>query len=80
MKSTFWLTAQEAEDEIKRRESIVKPKEIDLHKQAVKVRKLWNQMCKHDGIAPDSLFVSFSKDNPFAASYNKAMGVLLAAR
>ena len=34
------------------------------------LKDLWNLACKHDGIEPSSLFVVFSKDNPWAKKHN----------
>ena len=34
------------------------------------LKQLWTKACKHDGIAPTSTFVVFSKSNPWAKKYN----------
>lgn len=34
------------------------------------LKDLWNMACKHDGIEPDSKFVIFGTDNPWAKKYN----------
>ena len=44
------------------------------------VKNLWNKMCKHDGNDPQSMFVEFSKSNPYAAEYNEEMAKLQAGR
>jgi len=36
-------------------------------------RELWKKACEYDGIPPDSKFVTFSKDNPYAKLYNEAL-------
>ena len=47
---------------------------------AESVATLWDAACKHDGIDPTSKFVCWSDSNPYAASYNDAMGRLLELR
>ena len=48
---------------------------------AESVATLWTAACKHDGINPDGAqFVVFSTSNPYAVSYNDAMGRLLELR
>lgn len=42
-----------------------------------RIRLAWAEACRHDGIDPDSQFVSFSSDNPHAEEYNRAMGEYL---
>jgi hypothetical protein len=42
--------------------------------------QLWRKACDFDGIATDSRFVVFSKENKFAAFYNQAMLRLSEAR
>jgi hypothetical protein len=37
------------------------------------IPQLWQLACQYDGIAPESKFVVFSQDNPFARKYNFAM-------
>ena len=43
-------------------------------------KALWTAACDHDGIPADSRFVVWSDNNPYAASYNSAMGRLLELR
>lgn len=40
---------------------------------AATVKKVWEAMCKHDGIDPDSRFVVFSDDNPYTQFWNSAL-------
>jgi hypothetical protein len=40
---------------------------------SAKVRELWNRACKWDEIPPESKFVVFSVENPWAEVYNAAM-------
>lgn len=42
-----------------------------------KVKNLWNEATKWEGIPPESKFVVFSEDNPYAREYNEAVGQLL---
>ena len=44
------------------------------------VASLWTAACGYDGIPADSRFVVWSDNNPYAASYNSAMGRLLELR
>lgn len=44
--------------------------------RAFQVKYLWNRMCQHDKISPDSKFVAFSDSNPFHREYNEAMALL----
>lgn len=34
---------------------------------------LWNLMCKHDDVDPNTNFVVFSDDNPFTTEYSAAL-------
>jgi hypothetical protein len=36
-------------------------------------KTLWKKACKFDKIPPRSKFVSFSKENPYVADYNKSV-------
>jgi hypothetical protein len=42
-------------------------------KARLAAKKLWVLGCKHDGIDPETTFVSWSKDNPYSKPYDKAM-------
>jgi len=53
---------------------------MDERTIAESVATLWAKACKHDGIDPTSKFVVWSDSNPYAASYNDAMGRLLELR
>ena len=53
---------------------------MDEHTLAESVANLWDAACKHDGIHPASTFVVWSDSNPYAKSYNDAMGLLLELR
>ena len=44
------------------------------------VKYLWNKLCQHDKIDPESKFVEFSQTNPFLADYNVAMSKLQGER
>lgn len=48
--------------------------EAYLKRLDAEVKALWNKACDYDKINRDSKFVNFSKGNPYAQSYNKAMG------
>ena len=37
------------------------------------VRKLWEQMCLHDGVSPEEKFFVASEDNPYLPFYSQAM-------
>ena len=37
------------------------------------VRRLWQLMCKAEGVPVDTAFVVFSEDNPYAKSYYAAV-------
>ena len=39
--------------------------------QSYTLRDLWVKACEYDKIDPNSKFVVFSKDNPWAKKYNK---------
>lgn len=41
-------------------------------KKMPRMRAAWKSACEFDGIPPNSKFVSFSEDNPFAPYLNKA--------
>lgn len=45
-----------------------------------KLVETWAKACEFDGIAPDGMFIVFSKRNLFAVAYNQMMGELLAQR
>jgi hypothetical protein len=44
------------------------------------VKNLWNKMCQHDKIDPQSQFVVFSDTNPYQKDYNDAMAALQGGR
>ncbi len=53
------------------------PETRDPNELERKVKELWNKMCEWDKVPPDSKFVEFSDDNPYAKKYNEAIGKLL---
>ncbi len=53
------------------------PETRDPNQLEREVKELWNKMCEWDKVPPDSKFVEFSDDNPYAKEYNEAIGKLL---
>ena len=51
-------------------------KPVCANPQHFVVKNLWNKMCAHDKLDPKSMFITFSKDNPFISDYNDAMAAL----
>lgn len=44
------------------------------------IRRLWVEMCNHDGIDEDEKFCCFSDNNPFKDRYDHKMKMYLAIR
>jgi hypothetical protein len=44
------------------------------------LRAVWKQACEFDAISPESMFVIFSNQNPYAVKANELMGKALAQR
>ncbi len=44
------------------------------------VTRLWDLMCRKDGVDPASKFVVFASNNPYAVEYNEAMATFQTER
>jgi hypothetical protein len=52
----------------------------EITKGTHNLSELWELACAWDHVAPDSKFVIWSGDNPWAKKYNFAMGCFLKSR
>lgn len=46
----------------------------------MRLKEIWIKACEWDSINPDAKFVVFSDENPWAARYNKAVGLVQRSR
>ncbi len=53
---------------------------VQLTKTHALARRLWNKACDWDKIPPESRFVAFSRNNPYAEMNNRAMIVYFSIR